>query len=340
MKVIALRLAAVLLVSCCIFSCKKEFVDTQSPTKLDEKTSVSITPTTIFAPGLHNFTDIHICYDDKVFLLEGGKLKRLVGTDLVDVPLPASVYKDFDPKFLTISKDFTFYLRANTGIKIIKSGKEIGYYKVGQAPLENFTPNTFGNFEIEVDETDHSLVFGTVRFGFDSTSYAIAKITKDGHYGDITFPNVVEQFITAFGLGPSTGEIWSGNLETNGNSYFDGLLKSTVSTPPFTYGNTKLYGQHPSTHISFPTEGPIDSVEFAVISGITVSKNSKVVYYKTGSFGEEEDVDGVNSFGNVFKIEDGIVKRLTENVDGKRLAISNNGKTLYIAGKGLSKIEL
>lgn len=340
MKIINLRLVAIILINCFILSCKKDSLKSPiSDFKNNPESAIVIAPTAILGPDQHVFTDIHICYDDKVFLLEGGKLKRLIGGDLVDVQLPASVYKDFDPKFLTISKDFTFYLRSNTGIKIIKGGKEIGYYKVGIPPLQEFTPNTFGNFEIEVDETDRSLVFGTVRLTFDSTLYALAKITKEGIYADVSFPSVEEQFITSFGLGPGTGVLWSGNNETNGNFFFGGLLRSTVSSPPAVYGNAKLYGQRPSTHLDFPTEGPIDEVKFGVFAGITVSKDSKVVYFKTGHFGDVED-NGVGTFGDVFKIENGIVKMLAKEVENKRLAISNDGKTLYIAGKGLSSLNL
>src|SRR4051812_12773150 len=71
--------------------------------------SINYANQVIFTPSQHVFTDVQICYDDKVFLLEDGKLKRLINNELVTVDLPASIYANFHPTHLTISKDYTFY---------------------------------------------------------------------------------------------------------------------------------------------------------------------------------------------------------------------------------------
>ncbi|MEN0055561.1 MAG: hypothetical protein AAGC65_17925 [Mucilaginibacter sp.] len=328
-------------------SCRKNTADVvpdkSAPTNAQTQTVV---PISIFTPTQHVFTDIQVCYDDKIFLLENGKLKRLIGTELVDVDLPASVYTNFHPTFLTISKDYTFYLRASNGIKIIKGGQEIKFYKVGMPPLQNFTPATFGNLEVATDESDHSVVFGTVRGGFDSVFFSLSKITKDGHFGDLTYTgssiNETQQFISTFGIGGSpTGTLWDAGLGATSNSFYSQLFKSTLNSPPYGYLVSNRYGQVPTNHSTPPGEGSIDSVKFNVLVAIEVSKDAKTLYLKTGDYGTDnpEPGGGISNTGEILKISDGQVKLIATNITNKRLAISNDGKTLYIAGiNGLSKI--
>jgi hypothetical protein len=323
------------------FSCQKfqsnSVLEKSPATSANESTDYPLT--TIFTASEHTFTDIQICYDDKIFLLEGGRLKRLIGSQLEEVQLPASVYTDFDPKYLAISKDYTFYLRANNGIKVIKNKQLIHHYKVGVPPLQDFTEQIFGDFEVGVDETDHSIILGIVRGGFDSILFELAKITKDGHFGKIpTNANTdAAEFITTFGIGGTPGAIWVSGLASNPSSFNGQLFKFALTTPPFGYQLIKGYGKIPGNHNSFPGEGPIDSVEFDVFAGMEVSKDGKALYLKTG--GRDTPYLGIPNTGDIITILDDQVKIIARNVENKRLAISNNGKTLYIAGNGLTKID-
>jgi hypothetical protein len=327
------------------FSCQKfqpnSVLEKSPATSANENTDYPLT--TIFTASEHTFTDVQICYDDKIFLLEGGRLKRLIGSQLEEVQLPASVYTDFDPKYLAISKDFTFYLRAANGIKVIKNKQLIHYYKVGAPPLQDFTEQTFGNWEIGVDETDQSILFGIERLQFDSVTFALAKITKDGHFGKIP-TNVymdLAEFITTFGIGGTPGVLWvSGIGDFNGNIY-SVLFKYALTTPPTGYQGIKTYGRSPTNHNSPPSEGPIDSVSFSVLADIAVSKDGKNLYLKTGRYrGFDNPNPGIiSNTGEILRIIDNQVKIIARKVENKRLAISNDGKTLYIAGNGLTKID-
>src|ERR1700712_177706 len=152
------RVILLILIGSC-FSCQKSGTDVKpakSPATGNNQ-ALAASPVTIFTTNQNQFTDVQVCYDNNVFLLENGKLKKLVGTQLVDM-FPASVYTDFSPQYVAISKDFTFYLRAANGIKVIKGGKEIKFYKVGVAPLQDFDATSFGSWELSVDETDQSIV--------------------------------------------------------------------------------------------------------------------------------------------------------------------------------------
>ena len=337
------KIALLILTAFC-FSCQKfqpnSVLEKSPSTSANASTDYPLT--TIFTASEHTFTDVQICYDDKIFLLEGGRLKRLIGSQLEEVQLPASVYTNFDPKYLAISKDYTFYLRAANGIKVIKNKKLIHYYKVGAPPLQDFTEQTFGNWEIGVDETDQSILFGIERLQFDSVTFALAKITKDGRFGRIYDPNrQTDEFVTTFGIGGIPGTLWVGNLGYAPSGYYGQLFKSALTTPPFYYPTVKVYTNAPGNHNSFPIEGPIDSVGFAVLADIAVSKDGKALYLKTGSYGREYDPDHtiISNTGYIFTVLDNQVKFIALNVENKRLAISNNGKTLYIAGNGLSKID-
>ena len=329
-----------------VISCKKDRPNFNNKNLADDKKdeTLAAAPQTIFTAEQHTFSDIQICYDDKIFLLEGGKLKRLIGSELVDVDLPASVYAGFSPTFLAISKDYTFYLRASNGIKVIKGGKEIKFYKVGVAPLQDFTESTFGYYEISVDETDQSLVFGLTFLGLEENAFyfVLGKLTKSGAFARVSFDGDVaghgpQEFITSFGIGGTPGVFWDAGLGYNGIYYNGQLVKSSLNNPPFDYHSSNTYGREPSTHISFPIEGPIEQVQFGVINGIEVSKDGKTTYLKTGDY-EDEDSDYNN--GSILKIFNNQVTLIGRNIKNKRLAISNDGKTLYIAGNGLTKIDL
>ncbi|MDN3551459.1 hypothetical protein [Mucilaginibacter aquaedulcis] len=347
MKVLTISICkiACLIFICYFLSCSKNEagIVPEKLTPVNAETQ-TVMPEPIFTAAQHVFTDIQVCYDDKIFLLENGKLKRLIGSELVDVDLPASVYTNFHPTFLTISKDYTFYLRASNGIKIIKGGQEIKFYKVGQPPLQKFTPATFGNLEVGTDETDHSVVFGTVRSGFDSVFFSLSKITKDGHFGDLTYTGSIDdtqQFISTFGIGGNPGTLWDAGLGASSNSFYSELFKSTLNTAPYGYLVSNRYGVAPTNHTSPPGEGPIDSVKFNVLVAIEVSKDGKTLYLKTGEYGTDnpEPGGGISNMGEIMKISDGQVKLIATNVENKRIALSNDGKTLYIAGNGLSKIS-
>jgi hypothetical protein len=68
-------------------------------------------------------------------------------------------------------------------------------------------------------------------------------------------------------------------------------------------------------------------VQFQIMSCIEVSKDGKILYYKTGVF---DDATGVDDNGQIYKIADDQVSLIAENINGKRLAISNDEK-LYIS---------
>jgi hypothetical protein len=169
--------------------------------------------------------------------------------------------------------------------------------------------------------------------------FELAKITKDGHFGQV-FTSIQYQaaeFITTFGIGGTPGALWVGGLGNSGP--FNGqLFKFALTTPPFGYQLIKGYGKLPGNRNSFPGEGPIDSVQFYVFSGIEISKDGKALYLKTGGW-DYLYPNVSNNTGDIIRVLDDQVKIIARNVENKRLAISNNGKTLYIAGNGLAKID-
>jgi hypothetical protein len=334
---------AVLLLILCVFffSCKKNQGDL-APQEVqrvigprDTTPVISVIP----AEG-HTFTDVQICYDGKVFLLESGRLKRLDGTGLTDVALPAGFYTDFNPQYLGISKDFTFYFRGSNGIKIIKDGKLLHFYKVGEPPLQNFTQQTFGNLELSPEEADHSIIFGTVRRGFDPILFSLYKITKDGRLGFIPFDETDQSpqaFMTCFTTG-AAGDLWNAGLGAFVEFYYSILYKNSLADDPFNYLLTEAYGRSVgSVHESYPTEGPLEDVQLSVIGCIEISRDAKTMYLKTGAY---HDGTGVTTLGSVFCIKNGAITKIAQNVDNKMIAVSNDGKTLYLAGKGLTKLEL
>ena len=335
----ALRLAVFIAIAFS-FSCKK-LEDSPQPRRSESLVSTDGTlysPQTIFTASQHTFTDIHICYDDKVFLLENGKLKRLTGNELVDVTLPASVYTNFHPTYLAISKDFTFYLRAATGIKVIKGGQVIKEYKVGEPPLQDFTTETFGEPNIAVDETDQSLIVGVPRlfnFGLVST----LKITKSGQASLLSQDDgeTAGGFFTAFDVGGTPGQLWLTGLSSFNDNYYSKLYVYTLTNPPFNYTLQHTYGVDLSNHLPFPREGQINTVGFGVMAGIKISKDAKTIYLKTGEYSPNPQTTA--DTGDVFRIRDNTVTLIAENVENKRMAISKDGKTLYFAGKGLYKIN-
>jgi len=338
MKTLNIRVCQVILlifIGYC-FSCRKNELGL-SPKKLSS--SDVETPatqlTTIFEAGKHTFTDVQTCYDAKLFLLEDGRLKRLNGSKLEEA-LPSSVYTDFKPKYLAISKDFTFYLRAPNGIKVIKGDTVIKYYKVGVAPLQDLTVENFGNWELSVDESDQSIVFGVTNF--NRALFSLGKITKGGQYSILDIVGMSDDFnlfITSFGIGGKPGVIWDCGLAAF-NGYYGKLFKSTIQSPLFGYILLTTYGADPTNHTGGPV-GAINLVQFQVMGCIEASKDGKILYYKTGVF---DDATGVEDNGQIYKIADDQVSLIAENINGKRLAISNDGKILYIAGNGLFKIDV
>ena len=338
------RVILLILIGFC-FSCQKNGTDPK-PAKTAATShntqSLAASPVVIFTASQHQFTDVQVCYDNSVFLIENGKLKKLSGGQLVDV-LPASVYTDFTPQYLAISKDFTYYLRGANGIKVIKDGKEIKYYKVGVAPLQDFDETSFGSWELSVDETDKSIVFGVNTLS--SVLLTLGKITTDGHYSRLTMQGMTDDFdifITTFGIGGTPGSLWDCGLAASSNSYFGKLFKSTLTIPPYNYNLLNTYGVAPTNHFSPPREGALTEVGFGVLSCIEVSKDGKALYIKTGEFGDDnpDPNGGISDLGQIYKIQDNQVSLIADNVNNKRLAISNDGKTLYIAGvNGLSKIQ-
>jgi hypothetical protein len=322
------------------FSCKK-LGDSPQPSgskSLAGSNSTLYVPETIFTAEQHLFTDIHICYDDKVFLLENGKLKRLIDNALVDVALPASVYANFHPTYLAISKDFTFYLRAATGIKIIKGGRVIKEYKVGQSPLQDFTTETFGERNIAVDETDQSLIVGVPRL-FNPGLVSTLKITKDGQASLLSQDDGDTKggFFTAFDIGGTPGQLWFTGLSSFNDNYYSQLYIYKLTTPLFNYTLQHTYGIELTNHSPFPLEGKLDAVGFNVMAAIKISKDAETIYLKTGEYdpGPQTTAD----LGDVFRIRDNMVTHIAENVENKRMAVSKDGKTLYLAGKGLYKIN-
>lgn len=319
------------------FSCKKleESPQPQSSKSLTGTNSTLYTPETIFTAQQHVFTDIHICYDDKVFLLENGKLKRLVGNALVDVALPSSVYTNFHPTHLAISKDFTFYLRATTGIKIIKGGQVIKEYKVGQAPLQDYTTETFGDFNVAVDETDQSLIVGVPRL-FNPGLVSTLKITKSGQASLLSQSDGETKggFFTAFDVGGNPGQLWFTGLSSFNDNFYSQLYVYKLTSPPFNYTLQHTYGVDLGNHSPFPLEGALDTVGFLIMADIKISKDAKTIYLKNGEY----ESDTTANVGSVFRIRDNMVTEIAENVTNKRMAISKDGKTLYFAGQGLYKI--
>jgi hypothetical protein len=331
------------------FSCQKfqtnSVLEKSPSTSANDNTNYPLT--TIFTASEHTFTDVQICYDDKIFLLEGGRLKRLIGSQLEEVQLPASIYTDFNPQYLAISKDYTFYLRAANGIKVIKNKQLIHYYKVGVPPLPPVnSPEDFGNIEIEIDGTDQSLIFGVYQGNSDPNVFGLEKITKDGHFRYIKLArglldNEALYFLTAFGIGGTPGALWVSGVGTGSTTQDDSaLFKFPLNTSVFQYPNTLDYPQREDYYSFFPkgSEGAIDSVRFDVLSDIEVSKDGKTVYFKTGGT-HDPNVVGISNTGDILRILDNQVKIIARNVENKRLAISNDGKTLYIAGNGLAKID-
>lgn len=333
----------ILLILCAVLTSCKKF-NGRDLQKDDVETLVPGDTTqliTVIPADAHTFTDVQICYNDHIFLLENGRLKRLNGTELVEVAVPAGFYDNFNPMYLAVSKDFTFYLRGSNGIKIIKGGKLLKFYQVGQPPLQDFTEQTFGDLELNVEEADHSIIFGTVRRGFDPILFSLYKITQNGQLGFIPLDDTDQSeqaFMTCFTTG-APGDLWSAGLGAFNDLYYSMLYKNVLSDTPFNYTLNAGYGMQPGNHQSFPTEGPIDEVGFVVIGMIEVSKNAKQVYFKTGDY-NPEGIAGVGSIGNVYQIKDGIVTRIARNVENKRIAISNDGKTVYLAGKGLTKLDI
>ncbi|MGF7042652.1 hypothetical protein [Mucilaginibacter lappiensis] len=334
--------ALLLLMLCAVlYSCKKIQSDV-TPKKIKAVIGPRDTTrviTVIPAEG-HTFSDIQVCYDGKVFLLENGKLKRLNGTGLMDVDVPAGFYADFNPLYLGISKDFTFYLRGFNGIKIFKGGQLLHFYKVGEPPLQNFTQQNFGSLEISPDEADQSIIFGTVRRGFDPILFSLYKITKDGQLGFIPFDETdqtPQSFMTCFATG-APGDLWNAGLGQFNDLYYGILYKNSLTDNPFTYSLTEGYGAMVgSVHESYPFEGPLTDVQLGVMGCIEISKDAKTMYLKTGAY---HDGTGVSTLGNVFCIKNGIITKIAQNVENKRIAVTNDGKTLYLAGKGLTKLEL
>ena len=322
------------------FSCKK-LGDSPQPVgskNLAASDSTLYTPETIFTAEQHAFTDIHICYDDKVFLLENGKLKRLIGNDLVDVGLPGSVYTNFHPTFLAISKDFTFYLRAATGIKIIKGGQVIKEYKVGQPPLQDFTTETFGERNVAVDETDQSLIVGVPRL-FNPGLVSTLKITKNGQASLLSQDDGETKggFFTAFDVGGTPGQLWFTGLSSFNDNYYSQLYIYKLINPPFNYTLQHTYGIELTNHSPFPLEGQLDAVGFNVMAAIKISKDAKTIYLKTGEY--DPILQTTDNIGGVLRIRDNMVTLIAESVENKRMAVSKDGKTLYFAGKGLYKIN-
>ncbi|RVU00427.1 hypothetical protein EOD41_13190 [Mucilaginibacter limnophilus] len=334
---IRLIVLAIVIIS---FSCKKL---QDSPQPSDEETltptdSALYVPQAIFTPAQHTFTDIHICYDDKVFLLENGKLKRLVGTNLVDLNWPALVYNNFNPTYLAISKDFTFYLRASTGIKVIKAGRLIKEYTVGQAPLQDFTAETFGEYPVAVDETDQSLIVGVQRL-FNPGLVSTLKITKNGQVGLVSPDEGTTEgaFFTTFDVGGTPGQLWMAGLSAFNDFYFAKMYVFTVAAQSFDYILQDVYGIGASNHLPFPLEGHIDSVGYRTTAGIRISKDAKTIYLKTGEYNTGSNTVGNTGF--VLRIRNNYVTAIAEEAENKRMAISKDGKTLYLAGNGLYKIE-
>ncbi|MDB5287371.1 MAG: hypothetical protein JWR05_2320 [Mucilaginibacter sp.] len=333
------------------FSCQKfkpnSVLDQSPPTSANDSTNYPLT--IIFTASEHTFTDVQISYDDKIFLLEGGRLKCLIGSQLEEVQLPASIYIDFNPQYLAISKDSTFYLRAANGIKVIKNKQLIHHYKVGVHPLPFVnSPEDFGNIEIEIDGTDQSLIFGVYHGNSDPNVFGLEKITKDGHFRYINLArgfldNEALYFLTAFGIGGTPGALWVSGVGTGSTTQeSSSLFKFPLNASVFHYPNSLDYPQREdyNSFSLFPkgSEGAIDSVRFDVLSDIEVSKDGKTVYFKTGAT-HDPNVVGISNTGDILRILDNQVKIIARNVENKRLAISNDGKTLYIAGNGLAKID-
>ncbi|RYY36567.1 MAG: hypothetical protein EOP46_05960 [Sphingobacteriaceae bacterium] len=328
----------ILLILCGVFmSCSKIKDNIAPQNDVNELAPGDTTQVITIIPAGRTFTDVQICYDGHVFVLENGRLKRLKDNGLVDVTVPAGFYDDFNPMYLAVSKDFTFYLRASNGIKIIKKGQLLKHYKVGEPPLRDFTEQTFGNLELNVDEADHSIIFGTLRGGFDPILFSLHKIKQNGQLGLLPFSESEDAFITCFTTG-APGQLWWNWLGVVGDLYYGGLYQYTLDpNNPFIYNYAAGYRNSPDNHQTIIDEGPIDSVFFGVMAMIEISKDAKTMYFKTGDY---EAGAGVGPVGSIYQIKDGIVTRIAQNVQNKRIAISNDGKTLYLAGNGLTKINI
>ncbi|MBL4675840.1 MAG: hypothetical protein JKY70_06500 [Mucilaginibacter sp.] len=337
------KTAFIALIGSCIVACKNTDVNPDSRTALDAIGPRGTTEVTHVIPAAgHTFTDVQICYDGKVFLLENGRLKRLEGAQLTDVSVPQGFYTDFSPTYLAISKDFTFYFRSPDAIKIVKGGKLLKSYHVGQAPLQDFTEQTFGSLELAVDEADQSLIFGTVRRGFDPILFSLYKLTKKGQVGFIPLDESDESpqaFMTCFTIG-APGTLWSSGLGAFTEYYYSILYKNSLGSDPFTYASPVAYG-YPlnSNHDTALPEGPINKVTIPVIGSIKITKDAKVMYLKTGEYNAAGQA-GVSSFGNIYRVRNDSIIKIAQNVENKRIAITNDNKTLYLAGKGLDKITL
>ncbi|MBL4677651.1 MAG: hypothetical protein JKY70_15835 [Mucilaginibacter sp.] len=72
--------ALITLIVSCIVACKNTDVNPDNAAALEAIAPRDTTAVTHVPAAGHTFTDIQICYDGEVFLLDNGRLKRLEGT--------------------------------------------------------------------------------------------------------------------------------------------------------------------------------------------------------------------------------------------------------------------
>lgn len=267
--------------------------------------------------------------------MESGKLKKLNGNQVVDVPLPASVYDDFAPKFLAVSSDNTIYLRAGNGIKIIKNNKVVKFYEFGPEILIDFINlpppyddgiNVSGEHEIAFNEYDGSIYFGFDPFFEDPSE--LGEIKKNGEFRYITPARAMGPYKGIFDLGPSQGygsaTFWFVLGSRSGDIFrFNGFEGNQGDS------ETSLY-------ISFPRELEVQTL-------VASKTNFSLAYY----ISYQQISEGIGTL-NKIEIDDDqpTPTKPTKTIyiadvalKNNRMALSYDNKTLYVAGDGLFKIE-
>lgn len=321
-----LHRAAMFAVLVLAVSCDKAEVQTSSTKASGPDAAQETNPfTTIIPAGQYTFTDVEVCKDGTVYLLENGVLKKLNGTQLEDVPLPASVYVNFSPKFLAVARDNTIYLRAGNGIKKIKNNN-VTFYEVGVGILTDFSESDFGQHEIAFDHVIEAIYFG---FGSEPEYFKVAIINKDGrffyHYRFNTY---------SFDLGISRipnrlSDFWAGRL--GGGIDIDRNLS-------ISYDRFILQDIGPVVSLTISGDGNTS----AFISRKEIDKQAEIDDKYSTKVGELRTAIYDEQIKNRFFPELHVTNRTDlQNLDvTNRIALTYDGKTLYLAGDGLSKLDL
>lgn len=335
---------------CLILSCDKAVVETA--TNPADATQQVDPFTTVIPAGQYTFTDVEVCKDGTVYVIANGRLKKLSGNQLTDEPLPSSVYTDFEPKFLAISNDFTFFLSAGNGIKKIKNRKLSAFY-----PDLTAARQPEGAARIAVD-SEGTLVKVAFSNGY-SNSYST--ISTTGQINEVAINYQKSRFgegdpTVGFDTG-SDSKIWI-SREEGFNAFFwyggiESIVPKTFPTFPgkpfYNYESTgEYYGESFCRGCSPADEGPVKTVAFGLVRELAVSKNGKTMSFFPVIYYNDPEDDTPFESTELSRIRDGVLKRYEGTAFGRlsslndlkaKLALSYDGKTLYMINDGLYKIE-